>query len=348
MPGSPPAHLATTRRGAALEAVVRGHVAVVAADGSLLGAVGDPDAPTTLRSCVKPLQAVPFVRRAADPIGAGDAEIAVACASHQGEPVHVDAVRGLLQLAGIDESALSCGPQLPADGVAARHLLGSGGTPARIHNNCSGKHAAMLAACRVSGWPQAGYAAYDHPLQVEIRGVISGFAGTDLADRPHGVDGCGLPTHELPLHALARMFAAAAADPDVRRCQAAMAAHPYLVAGRGRFDTAVLEAAGAAVTVKIGGAAVWVAVRRPQGPALAIKLEAGDATAMPAVALAALRALGWIDEATLAGPLLTPFRRVALRNWEGLEVGATAAEPGWTDGLRVTSRPAGDRGTAVV
>jgi L-asparaginase II len=333
VPGSPPAHLATTHRGAALEAVVRGHVAVVDAHGSLLGAAGDPDTATTLRSCVKPLQALPFVRRAADAIGADDAEVAVACASHQGEPVHVEVVRRLLQLAGIDEEALSCGPQLPADGEAARHLLASGGAPARIHNNCSGKHAAMLAACRVSGWPVAGYAAYDHPLQVEIRQAMSRFAGTDLADRPWGIDGCGLPTHEIPLHVLARMFAAAAADPDVRRCQAAMAAHPYLVAGRGRFDTAALKAAGDAVTVKVGGAAVWVAVRRPRGPAVAIKLEAGDPTALPAVASAALQALGWIDEATLAGPLLSPFRRVALRNWEGAEVGWTAAEPGWADAL---------------
>jgi L-asparaginase II len=113
-----------------------------------------------------------------------------------------------------------------------------------------------------------------------------------------------------------------------------MAAQPYLVGGRGRFDTAVLEAAGAAVTVKVGGAAVWVALLRPAGPALAIKLEAGDATALPAVALAALGALGWIDGPLLAGPLLTPFVTVALRNWDGLEVGSTAAEPGWTAALR--------------
>lgn len=312
---------------------MRGHVAVVDADGRLLGAAGDAEAPTTLRSCVKPLQALPFVRRAVDSIGAGDAEIAVACASHQGEPVHVGTVRGLLARAGLDEDALSCGPQLPADQESARHLLASGGTPKRVHNNCSGKHAAMLAACRASGHALAGYAAYDHPLQVEIRGLMSGFAGTDLDGRPHGIDGCGLPSHELPLRVIARMFAAAAGDPDVQRCQAAMAAHPYLVAGRGRFDTAVLEAAGAEVSVKVGGAAVWVAVLRPGGPALAIKLEAGDATALPAVALAALGALGWIDQAILAGPLLAPFVRVALRNWEGLEVGSTTTEPGWTTAL---------------
>ncbi len=312
---------------------MRGHVAVVDAGGRLLGGAGDPDATTTLRSCVKPLQALPFVRRAVDAIGAGDAAIAVACASHQGEAVHVDTVRGLLQRAGVDEDALSCGPQLPADGETARELLASGGAPARVHNNCSGKRAAMLAACRVSEWPLAGYAAYDHPLQAEIRAVMSGFAGTDLAQRPHGIDGCGLPTHELPLRTMAGMFAAAAADPDVRRCQDAMAAFPYLVAGRGRFDTAVLEAAGGAVTVKVGGAAVWIAIRRPDGPVLAIKLEAGDPFAMPAVALAALTTLGWIDEAALAGPWLAPFRRVALRNWEGLEVGSSAPEAGWLDGL---------------
>lgn len=333
VPGSPPAHLATTHRGTALEAVVRGHVAVVDRDGTLLGAAGDPDAVTTLRSCVKPLQALPFVRRAADAIGAGDAEIAVACASHQGEPVHVETVRGLLQRAGVDEEALSCGPQLPSDGEAAGRLLASGGAPLPIHNNCSGKHAAMLAACRASGHPLAGYAEYAHPLQAEIRAILGGFAGTDLAERPHGIDGCGLPTHELPLRTLARMFAAAAADPDFGRCQDAMAAHPYLVGGRGRFDTAFLEAAGGAITVKVGGAAVWVAVRRPSGPALAIKLEAGDGTALPAVALAAIGALGWVGDAALAQPALNSFRRVGLRNWTGVEVGSTDAQAGWVDGL---------------
>jgi L-asparaginase II len=330
VPESAPAHLATVRRGTALEAVVRGHVAVVDGLGRVQGAAGDPAAITTLRSCVKPLQALPFVRHAVDELGAGPDELAVACASHSGEPVHVETVRRLLGRCGLDDQALSCGPQLPYDAGSAAAILAAGGEPERIHNNCSGKHAAMLAVCTVRGWPTAGYAASDHPLQVEIREVMGRLAGVDLDSSPVGVDGCGLPTHGLALHALARMFAAASSDDGFRRCQDAMAAHPHLVAGRGRFDTALLAAAGEQITLKGGGAAVWVAVLRPLGPALAIKLEAGDAAALPATALAALGALGWLAPEVMADERLVPFRHPALRNWEGAVVGSIEPEPGWT------------------
>ena len=330
---SVPAHLASTFRGDAIEAIIRGHVVVADGSGAVLASAGDAAAATTLRSCVKPLQALPFVRRGAAAIAATTEDIAIACASHAGDPVHVAAVRALLGRAGIAEELLSCGPQLPSDDASARDLLSAGGEPLPIHNNCSGKHAGMLAACRAAGWPLDGYAAYDHPLQAEVRAVMSEFAGTDLGRRHHGIDGCGLPTHELPLATMAAMFAAAASDPDLQRCQDAMAAHPHLVAGSGRLDTVLLEAAGMALTVKIGGAAVWVALRRPAGPALAIKLEAGDATAMPAVALAALTALGWLDRAAVATGPLAALAQPALRNWAGAEVGVTRAEVGWAAAL---------------
>jgi L-asparaginase II len=308
-------------------------VAVVDAVGTLLAGAGDPAVVTTLRSCVKPLQALPFVRHAVDEIGAGSDELAVACASHNGEPIHVETVRRLLGRCGLDEAALSCGAQLPYDDAAARAILAAGAEPGRIHNNCSGKHAAMLAVCTARGWPIADYAERDHPLQGEIRRLMGGFGGVDLDSAPVGVDGCGLPTHGLPLRVLARMFAAAAYDGGFRRCQDAMAAHPYLVAGRGRFDTALLALAGDRVTLKGGGAAVWVAVRRPTGPALAIKLEAGDAAALPAVALAALEALDWLAPEVVADDRLVPFRRPPLRNWAGAVVGSIEAEPGWTAAL---------------
>jgi L-asparaginase II len=333
VPEKPPAHLATVTRGTAREAVLRGHIAVVDAAGAVLASAGDAGAVTTARSCVKPLQAQPFVRHALDSVGASAEELAVACASHNGEPVHTETVVRLLRRCGLGADALSCGRQLPYDDASARRLLATGGQPGRIHNNCSGKHAGMLAACVVRGWPTAGYAAAAHPLQAEIREVMGGFADLDLAATPSGIDGCGLPTHGLPLQVLARMFAAAAADAGFARCQEAMAAHPYLVAGAGRFDTALLAAAGSSLTVKGGGAAVWVAVCRPAGPALAIKLEAGDSAAMPPVALAALAALGWIGPEVLTGPDVAPFVRPEVRNWEGAVVGAVTAEAGWARGL---------------
>jgi L-asparaginase II len=313
--------------------VVRGHIAVVDARGRTLSGAGDPSAVTTLRSCVKPLQALPFVRHAAAQLGVSTEELAIACSSHNGELVHVETVLRLLNRAGLGEAALRCGPQQPMDQESAWAIMAAGQQPGRIHNNCSGKHAAMLAVCTVRGWPIDGYAAAGHPLQAAVREVMGTLGGVDLDSAPAGIDGCGLPTYGVSLGVLARMFAAACADAGFRRCQDAMAAHPYLVAGRGRFDTALLGLAGRDLTAKGGAAAVWVAVRRPDGPALAIKLEAGEQAALPAVALAALDRLGWIGEGALGEADLAPFRHPTLRNWEGTAAGSITVEPGWIEGL---------------
>ena len=325
MPAQPPL-LATVWRGQVPEAAIRGHVAVVDAAGAVVGAVGDPGTTITLRSCVKPLQALPFVRGAAQRIGAGSAELAVACASHQGEDTHVAAVRHLLQLAGVDEEALGCGPQLPFDEQAAQRLLASGGRPQRIHNNCSGKHAAMLATCAVAGWPLAGYMDAAHPCQHAVTAAMGTLLGQDLRKAPWGVDGCGLPTYGVPLASLAQAFAAGQADPGFRACQDAMTAHPHLVAGTGRFDTALLAEAGGGLTAKIGGAAVWVAVLRPDGPAVALKLEAGTGEAVAPVAIAVLERIGAFPDGVPEA--LAEFRQPRLRNWEGAAVGETRVEAG--------------------
>jgi L-asparaginase II len=319
-----PPVLATVWRGTAIEGRIRGHVAVVDASGEVLRSAGSPVEETTLRSCVKPLQALSFLRLAADRLGAGDAEIAVACASHQGEDDHIATVRGLLARAKVPEEALRCGPQLPSDEATARRLLASGGEPLPVHNNCSGKHAAMLATCAVMGWPLVGYMNPAHPCQQAVTGAMQEMLGVDLGTAPRGIDGCGLTTYGIPLAAIARGFASASADPAFRRAQDAMAVHPFLVAGTGRFDTALLEVAGARLTAKIGGAAVWAAVVRPGGPGVAIKLEAGAGEAIPVVALAVLQHVG-ILAADLPDRLL-PFARLTLRNWAGRDVGEVRAE----------------------
>ncbi len=320
-----PPVLATVWRGDVVEARIRGHVVVADAEGNPITFVGDPLAATTMRSCVKPLQALPFVRLAADKLGASVAEIAIACASHQGEDEHVAAVRGLLAKASVPEEALGCGPQLPSDEPTARRLLASGGVPKPIHNNCSGKHAAMLATCAVMGWPLDGYMDLEHPCQQTVTAAMSEILGIDLSEAPRGIDGCGLTTYGITLLALATGFAAAASDPAFQRCQDAMAAHPHLVAGTGRFDTALLGVAGAQLTAKIGGAAVWAAVVRPAGPGIAIKLEAGSFESTPVVATAVLQRLGILD--AVLPDALKPHARPALRNWAGTIAGETAPEP---------------------
>ncbi len=320
-----PPVLATVFRGDVVEARIRGHVVVADAAGNPITFVGDPLSATTLRSCVKPLQALPFVQLAADKLGASVAEIAIACASHQGEDEHVATVRGLLAKAGVPEEALGCGPQLPSDEPTARRLLASGGVPLPIHNNCSGKHSAMLATCAVMGWPLDGYMDPGHPCQRAVTAAMSEQFDVDLSQAPHGIDGCGLTTYGTTLLALARAFAAASADPAFRRNQDAMAAHPFLVAGTGRFDTALLGAAGSRLTAKIGGAAVWAAVVRPDGPGIAIKLESGSFEAVPVVATAVLQRLGVLDPDLPEA--LQPFARLPLRNWAGTIVGETGPEP---------------------
>jgi L-asparaginase II len=280
---------------------------------------------TTLRSCVKPLQALPFVRLAADRLRATEAEVAIACASHQGEDEHLATVRGLLAKAGVPETALGCGPQLPSDPESARRLLASGGTPQPIHNNCSGKHSAMLATCAVMGWPLEGYMEPAHPCQQAVTAAMAEMLGVDLAAAPRGIDGCGLTTYGTSLSTIARGFATATSDPSFRRCEDAMAAHPHFVAGTGRFDTALLEEAGVRITAKIGGAAVWAAVARPGGPGVAIKLEAGAPEAISAIAILVLQHLGLLDRDLPEG--LRPHARPALRNWAGRDVGEIRPEP---------------------
>jgi L-asparaginase II len=315
--------LAEVWRGRVCEVMVRGHVAVVAGDGALLASSGDPDAVTPLRSTVKPLQALPFMAGAASALGASDAEIAIACASHDGEPAHVAVVRGLLARAGLDESSLSCGVQWPYGERATRALVAAGETAGRVHNNCSGKHAAMLCACKHNGWPVEGYSDYGHPLQRVIRSAMSGYAGVSLDDAPYGIDGCGLPTHGLPLRAVARMFAAASADGgDFARCQDAMAAQPYMVGGEGRFDTLLLSWAGDTLTAKSGGAAIWTCVVRGGGPAVAVKLESGVGAYIAQVALAVLKQLGVLPSSPMPDALAALGEGV-LRNWAGDAVGTT-------------------------
>jgi L-asparaginase II len=320
-----PPILATVWRGGVVEARIRGHVAIADGTGRVLASTGDPGMVTTLRSCVKPLQALSFVRLAADGIGATDAEVAIACASHQGEDEHLATVRSLLSKAAVPETALRCGPQLPSDDESARRLLASGGTPKPIHNNCSGKHAAMLATCAVMGWSLEGYTNPAHPCQQAVTAAMGEMLGVDLPNAPHGIDGCGLVTYGTPLATIARGFSAASADPAFRRCQDAMAAHPHLVAGTRRFDTALLAESGPRLTAKIGGAAVWAAVTRPGGYGIAIKLEAGAGDAIPVVAIAVLQELGLLD--TSLPDRLLPYARLPLRNWSGTEVGEIRAEP---------------------
>jgi L-asparaginase II len=277
-----------------------GSVVALAPSGEVLFAVGDVTSPTFPRSSNKPMQAAGLLRLGiVDKYALEPAHVALATASHSGEQMHVDVVRDLLLRADVAESALACPPDLPLDVAAARAVVERGGGPSRIQHNCSGKHAAFLAACAASGWPLDGYRAADHPLQEHLRAVVAELAGEDVTRT--GVDGCGAPIFALSLTGLARAFGRIATAPDGSPENAvaqAIRAHPLLMGGTGR-DVSRLVAAVPGLIAKDGAEGVYAAAL-PDGTAVALKIEDGAQRARPPVMVAALRALGVTgDEAEL-------------------------------------------------
>ena len=305
--------LVEASRGGLVESRHRGAIAVARADGELLLVLGDVARPVYPRSAVKLLQAVPLVESgAADAFRLNDEELAVACASHSGDRVHVEAVRSLLAKAGLDESLLACGAHWPISENATRELLREGKRPAPIHNNCSGKHAGMLATAGHLGLDPKGYEQPDYPVQIAIARVLSETCGVVVRRELMGVDGCSVPTFALPLSALAQGFARVASGEGlspsrstaVQRLLRACCAAPMLVAGEGRFDTIVMRALAPACLAKGGAEGVHCAALPRLGLGIALKIDDGAkrgtevalATTLAALLPEAKEALGdWIE-----------------------------------------------------
>ena len=265
-----------------------GSVVALRPDGSRALALGDLERPVFPRSSNKPLQAAALLRAGWEP--ADEQEVALATASHSGEPEHLDVVRRMLAAAGLTEAHLGCPPQLPISEPAAHALLRSGGAASALTMNCSGKHAAMLACCVANGWPTQGYLSPDAPVQQAITSGLEELAGEKVAHI--AVDGCGAPQHALTLPALARAFArlATATTGSEHRVAEAMRSHPFLVGGTGRDVTQLLQGVPGLVA-KDGAEGVYAAAL-PDGSAVALKIEDGGGRARPPVLVAALRALG--------------------------------------------------------
>lgn len=280
--------LVEVRRGGVVEGVHRGGAVVIDAEGRIVRAWGDPEARILPRSANKPAQAAAILRSGA----ALDGELlALSAASHSGEEFHVDGVRRILALAGLDESALLTPPELPIDDAVRAVALRAGAEPSRIAMNCSGKHAAMLLACRVNDWPLESYPDPDHPLQRAVREEITGLAGEE--PWAAAVDGCGAPVFGLTLLGLARLGSSCVqADPASapRRVAEAMSAHPEWVAGTHRDATALSRALPGAL-VKEGAEAVYL-VALPDGAAVALKIDDGANRARPVAMAGILRAVG--------------------------------------------------------
>jgi L-asparaginase II len=292
------AALAAVTRGALVESVHRGRLAVCDHDGNVLEAVGDPEAYIYARSSAKPFQALPLViSGAADAFGLTDEELAVACASHNAEEPHLAAVRSILEKAGLTEDDLQSGAHLPLYEPEADKLIRSGEDPRPIHGNCSGKHAGMLAVCVHEGYETATYRDPGHPLQRRILGLIAEVCGLREDEVLIAGDNCGVPAFALPLRSLATGLARVAtrnALPDelalaALRIGDAMREHPFMVAGTGRFDTDLMRSTDLLVK---GGAEAVLVVGSRDGWGMVLKISDGALRGVRPVALAALGGMG--------------------------------------------------------
>lgn len=309
-------------RGPLVESVHTGSLAVAMPSGELFLALGDVSAPLFPRSSVKALQCLPLIETgAASRFGYGHAEIALACASHTGTERHTRIAAGMLAAAGFDEAALGCGAHRPLGEKAARTLLSHGGTATQLHNNCSGKHAGMLATARHAGEPVERYWEASHPVQARIRQTASELAEMELDPDQFGVDGCSVPTWAMPLSALARVFAkfGAGEGMDPRRAEAARRireacwAEPELVAGPGRADTVIMARLPGRVFLKTGAEGVYCGAFPELKLGFALKIDDGATRASVGTATALVEQL-YPQARGL-------FDRQSQRSWRGAEVG---------------------------
>jgi L-asparaginase II len=323
------APLVAVRRGALLESVHRGRLAVCDPEGNVLEAIGDAEAYIYARSSAKPFQALPLVLTgAADAFGLTDRELAVACASHNAEEPHLAAVRSILQKSGLSEEDLQSGAHLPLYQPEADGLIRSGEEPRPVHGNCSGKHAGMLAVCVHEGYETATYRDPGHPLQRHILGLIAEVCSLRVDEVLVAGDNCGVPAFGLPLRSFATGLARLATGeilPDelaiaAQRIRDAMREHPFMVAGTGRFDTELMDLTDLLVK---GGAEAVLAVGSQDGWGMALKISDGALRAVRPAALAALDGMG----------VEVPEPVSSLRGLHGEavgELGPLIRAPGWS------------------
>jgi L-asparaginase II len=336
-----PVPLVEVRRGPIVESRHRGHVIALDGDGTVMASLGAPEMVTYLRSSAKPFQALPLLLSgAADRFGFSEQEIALACASHNGEAIHVQAAASMLRKIGLAPSDLKCGVHWPFSSQVTQELRASGEQPNVLHNNCSGKHAGMLAVALHLGAPKETYDHPDNPVQQAIAIGIARFAGIEEAQLVIGIDGCGVPVFGINVRSMAKMYARLVSPPPefeprlrdaCRRIVHAMTAYPEFVGGvNERLDTLLIRAAGGKLISKIGAEGVYTvgvlpSERWPKGLGLALKIEDGeDRRARPTVVIEALRQLGVLDDVMLE--VLAPYRKFPIRNHRGDLVGEVKPE----------------------
>lgn len=339
VPASEP--LVEVTRGGITESRHRGHVVAVEPDGTVVAHLGGLETVTYLRSSAKPHQAIPLIASgAADRFGFTEKEIALACASHSGEPIHTEVAAAMLEKIGLGADALKCGVHEPFSPEVSRRLREKGEAPNILQNNCSGKHAGMLALALHLGAPTETYDQPSNSVQLAIGETVSRFSGIPIEDIAVGVDGCGVPVFGITVNAMARMYARLVAPPAefdeqtksaCARIVAAMTTHPELIGGASeRLDTEIMKAAPGKLISKVGAEGVYTAgilpcEDWPRGLGLAIKIEDGDDhRARPTVVIESLRQLGILADESLEAVARYAFFPV--RNRRGDVVGEVTPE----------------------
>jgi len=320
--------LVEVTRGAVMESAHRGAISVFDADGKPVWEIGDTNCPVFPRSAVKAIQALPLVESgAADAYGFGDRELALACSSHSGEPAHVELAAAMLAKAGLDKTALECGTHWPLGNDATIELARADGVPNALHNNCSGKHSGFLCTCVHAGIAHKDYVKAGHALQEMVRDAMQSVTGA-AHDVDHcGTDGCSIPTYAVPLKSFASGFARMATGHGfapkrakaAKRLLSACMAEPFLVAGTGRADVALMQAAPGRIFVKTGAEGVYCAAVPELGFGIALKCDDGAGRGAEVMVAAVLAKLLRADQA-LAARLLE-LARPAIESRMGARVG---------------------------
>jgi L-asparaginase II len=289
-------------RGDVVESQHRVHVAVAHAEQGLIASAGNPAHTSFVRSAIKMFQALPLVEAGGvEHFGFTPEELALCTASHGGEPFHISAARAMLAKVKVPEDALACGPHPPMHAPSTEAMREAGLPPSRIHNNCSGKHAGLIAFTARQGWTISGYHLASHPTQQHILSTLSRWMGFPAEDVEQAIDGCGLPTFAIPLNAVAEgsaKFSAAAADGQAAPAVifAAMTGHPEYVAGTDRLDTDVMEATKGRLFVKVGAEGFYCAGVPSMRLGVALKVEDGATRASEPALLAVLKAVDAVDQ----------------------------------------------------
>ena len=318
-------------RGGTPECLHFGAIAVVNRQGQVTAMAGNPHLQTFTRSTLKALQALPFVASGGHKaLGYSQAQVAMLCASHNGEAVHAQAADDMLHQAGLSYKTLRCGCHVPGLFTLLEQLPPADLAFDERHNNCSGKHAGFLGHCVQQGWSLDDYIDPMHPLQQAVRKAVASAVSMDEADMKMGIDGCSAPNYAMPLSRLAYGYARLASDTDddtwgesFAALAQAMTDHPEMVSGTGRNDLALMQAGAGDWVTKIGADGVQVVASKSRGEAFAIKISDGNKPALYAATVEALSQLGWLNAAQRA--TLEPWRNREIRNARQMLVGERSA-----------------------